>query len=76
MRAMSEAIEGAAAFTDFRDRLLGAEQRRQQVTMPAGVSLADGPPLGFDRQPGENRADHRARLKRERREARRAKVAP
>lgn len=61
MRMMNEAIEGARDFQDFMERL------KRQVTQGAGPGerLHDA---GVGRLTGENRAAHRARLKRERRE--------
>jgi hypothetical protein len=65
MRMLNEAIEDAAAAGEFMRR----------VTSVPGTTVTIGPSTS-DRQPGENRADHRSRLKRERREAKRAKAAP
>jgi hypothetical protein len=69
MEMMNRAIEDASAFTDFRDRLLRDEQRRLREAMLAGdpPSAETTPQLGAERQAGENRAAHRARLKAERR---------
>jgi len=72
MRAMSEGIEGARDFQGFMDKSMAGE--RGQVTQDtAGDERRYSVVLG--RQPGENRAAHRARLKRERREAKAHKVA-
>lgn len=73
MRTMSECIEEAAAFTDFRDRLLADDKRvRAAMSGDTAAPSSDEPPLGLGRQPGENRAAHRARLKAERRQAAKA----
>ena len=71
MRTMSECIEEAAAFTDFRDRLLADDKRVRAAMSGDTAAPSDGnePPLDLGRQPGENRAQHRARLKAERRAA-------
>lgn len=71
MRMMSEAIEEASAFTEFRDQLLGREPR---AVTGADLTGTTTEAAGLARQTGENRAEHRARLKRERREAKRAKA--
>lgn len=61
MRMMNEAIEGARDFQDFMEKIVADEQRlKRQVTQGAGPG---------ERFTGENRAAHRARLKRERRES-------
>jgi len=68
MRAMSEAIEGARDFRGMMDRILADEQRMRADLAERGDSVqGNPPPLGMERQPGENRAAHRARLKAERR---------
>lgn len=75
MEMMNRAIEDA---TDFRgmmgkieaDAAQRANMMRMQAAMrggPAVSTQSNPPPLGLERQPGENRAEHRARLKRERR---------
>ena len=77
MEMMNRAIEDA---TDFRGMMgkieADAAQRANMARMQAAMRCeldrdvsAQGsqPPLGLERQPGENRAEHRARLKRERR---------
>lgn len=75
MRAMSEAIEGARDFQGFMEKIVADEKRlRQQLTQGATPDANGFPLLGQDRQPGENRAAHRARLKAERRAAK-TKVA-
>lgn len=69
MRAMSEAIEGARDFRGMMDMIVADEKRlAQQLRADRGESVQGNPlPLGLERQPGENRAAHRARLKAERR---------
>ena len=68
MRMMNEAIEGARAFRGFMEKI-GADEHcpTGQVTHDAepGERLHDAV---MGRLIGENRAAHRARLKRERRE--------
>ena len=69
MRMMHEAIDGARDFQDFMEKIVADEQRlKRQVTQGAGPGerLHDA---GVGRLTGENRAAHRARLKRERRES-------
>ena len=80
---MNRAIEDAA---DFRGMMGKIEARaaheanalRMMAAMRGepdrGESVQGNPLLGMWRQPGENRAAHRARLKRERREAKAHKV--
>jgi hypothetical protein len=74
---MSEAIEGARDFQGFMDRIAADEKRlAQQARSDRGESVQGNPaPLGIERLPGENRAEHRARLKRQRREAKAGKVS-
>ncbi len=78
MRAMNEAIEGARDFRGMMDKIeAGAAQQANAVRMQQAL-LGDVPDerrysVLPDRQPGENRAAHRARLKAERRAR---KVAP
>ena len=69
MRALNEAIEGARDFRGLMERIAADEKRlAQQLRADQGERVqANPPPLGMERQPGENRAAHRARLKRERR---------
>jgi len=68
MRAMSEAIEGARDFRGMMDQLLADDKRVRAELADRGESVqGNPPPLGMERQPGENRAAHRARLKAERR---------
>lgn len=78
MRAISEAIEGARDFQGFMEKIAADEKRLvQSLRADRGESVqGNPPPLGMERQPGENRVEHRARLKRERREAKRFKVTP
>ena len=72
MRAMNEAIEGARDFRGMMDKIeAGAAQQANAVRMQQAL-LGDVPDerrysVLPDRQPGENRAAHRARLKAERR---------
>lgn len=60
MRMMSEAIEGARDFQGFMDKITKHDEKvdRQRADAHGKDPLA--------RAPGENRAQHRARLKRER----------
>ena len=75
MRMMNEAIEDARDFRGMMERLLaGTERVRDEIAARAESVQANPPTLGMERQPGENRAAHRARLKRERREANGSKV--
>ena len=79
MRAMSEAIEGARDFRGMMDTIeadaaLLANALRPQAAMQGGTPDKRRYSVLPDRQPGENRAAHRARLKRERREANARKV--
>ena len=72
MRMMSEAIEGAADFRGLMDRIEADAKRMVNAAQAAhadrGESVQGNPlPLGMERQPGENRVAHRARLKAERR---------
>ena len=72
MEMMNRAIEDAAAFTDLKRRLLDGRNEVARAMREQGKAddvPAPAEALGLARQPGENRADHRARLKRERREA-------
>jgi hypothetical protein len=79
MEMMNRAIEDAAAFANLKRRLVAeqsafAKAVRQEVERD--VLEASAPePTAMDRQPGENRAEHRARLKRERRDAKRTKAS-
>ena len=69
MRAMSEAIEGARDFRGMMDKIeAGAAQqanamRLYQTAMQGGAPDERRYSAMPDRQPGENRAAHRARLK-------------
>lgn len=68
MRAMSEAIEGARDFRGMMDRLLDDGKRVRAELADRDETVQGNPlPLGMERQPSENRAAHRARLKAERR---------
>ena len=79
MRAMSEAIEGARDFQGMMEKIeAGAARQANALRMQAAMQGGTPDERRFtampDRQPGENRAAHRARLKRERREAKAGKV--
>lgn len=73
MRAMSEAIEGARDFRGMMDKIVaGAAQQANALQLHQVATQGDTPDerrysVMPDRQPGENRAAHRARLKAERR---------
>lgn len=74
MEMMNRAIEDAADFRGMMDKIegLAAQQRDFARKLLDGADRGDSvqgnpPPLGMERQPGENRAAHRARLKAERR---------
>ena len=80
MLAMSEAIEGARDFRGMMDKIEAdtarqANMLRLQSAMQDGTTDEPRYSMVPSRQPGENRAAHRARLKRERREAKAGKVA-
>lgn len=72
MEMMNRAIEDAADFGGFMKKLQQVHERardevsqlHERETTPHDQNDEDG-----DRQPGENREMHRARLKRERRNA-------
>lgn len=72
MEMMNRAIEDAADFGGFMQKLQHASERamdgiqkhHERASTPHEHEALDG-----DRQPGENREMHRARLKRERRNA-------
>ena len=73
MRAMSEAIEGARDFRGMMDKI-EADTARQANALRLHQAATHGDATAErrcsvmpDRQPGENRAAHRARLKAERR---------
>lgn len=82
MEALNRAIEDAADFRGMMGKIeADAAQRANMLRLKAAMQggpdrgesvQAIAQPLG--RQPGENRAAHRARLKRERREAKASKV--
>jgi hypothetical protein len=65
MRMISEAIEDAASASEFFRRITSVPGTT--VHIEAGNAA---------RQPGQNRTEHRARLKRERRMVKSVKVAP
>ncbi len=67
MRVMNEAVEGARDFREFMEQVMADERLAQSRSISQGATEDVGVPLGLGRQPGENRAAHRARLKRERR---------
>ena len=73
MRAMSEAIEGARDFRGMMDKIeAGAAQQANALRLHQAATQGDATAerrysAMSDRQPGENRAAHRARLKAERR---------
>lgn len=78
MEIMNRAIEDAADFRGMMGKIQAvaaqeAMKRRlmQATTEGIPITVTVGAP---ERQPGENRAEHRARLKRERREAKARKV--
>ena len=73
MRMISEAIEGARDFRGMMDKIEDdAAQQKNILLMQAALRGDTQDERRYivqpDRQPGENRAAHRARLKRERRE--------
>lgn len=69
MEMMNRAIEDASDFKNLLEKIQHGNHRlidelhREQAVAPQELML------GGDRQPGENRAMHRARLKSERRAA-------
>lgn len=69
MEMMNRAIEDARDFRGMMEKMMDAANQAQQNLLTQGATHeADGMSLlGSDRQPGENRAAHRARLKAERR---------
>ena len=77
MEMMNRAIEDAADFRGMMGKIerntdalrLELEQLQKQGEAPAQDDEDRRYYVVNDRQPGENRAEHRARLKRERREA-------
>ena len=80
MEMMNRAIEDAADFRGMMGKIQNdAQLRMQQVLMQSEAPTDSGDERRYavfnDRLPGENRAAHRARLKRERREAKASKVA-
>jgi len=80
MEMMNRAIEDAADFRVMIGKIeADAAHRANMLRMQAAMQGGDAPAaerryVVLDRQPGENRAAHRARLKRERREAKASKV--
>lgn len=73
MRAMSEAIEGARDFRGMMDKIEARAAQQANALRLHQAATQGGTPderrysAMPDRQPGENRAAHRARLKAERR---------
>ncbi len=71
MEMMNRAIEDAADFRGMMGKIEArAAHEANMLRMMAamrGESVQGNPPLSMGRQPGENRAAHRARLKAERR---------
>lgn len=79
MEMMNRAIEDAADFRGMMGKIQNdAQLRMQQVLMQNEAPAEEADDRRYSvipsRQPGENRAAHRARLKRERREAKKASV--
>lgn len=77
MEMMNRAIEGAADFGDFMNKLQQVHERAREDIQQ--LHERDSTPheqedLDSDRHPGENREMHRARLKRERRNAKKVGV--
>ena len=72
MEMMNRAIEDASDFKNLLEKIQHGNQRlmdelhREQAVGPKDVVF------GGDRQPGENREMYRARMKRERRDAKKA----
>ena len=82
MEMMNRAIEGVADYREMMGKI-EASAAREQLAARLQAAMRDEPndepdershaiPLG--RRSGENRAEHRARLKRERREAKATKA--
>ena len=72
MEMMNRAVEDAADFRGMMGKIEAdtAQQQnmlRMQAAMQGGTDDERRYSVVLDRQPGENRAEHRARLKRERR---------
>lgn len=73
MEMMNRAIEDARDFRGLMEKIKAdAENMRREADAVRSVSEKNHYVLNTGRQPGENRAAHRARLKRERREAKKA----
>ena len=75
MRMMNEAIEGARDFRDMIDRIEADAAQTKADRFAEYVKQDMLKAIGSLRQVGENRVMHRARLKRERREAKTRKAA-
>lgn len=69
MKAWNEAVEGARAFADFKARLQAGTERlkAELIETEEGCETSEPAAVVHERMPGENRAAHRARMKRERR---------
>lgn len=74
MEMMNKAIEDARDFRGLMEKIQTDEKRLQQQFTQGAEDDARCYVVLPDRQPGENRAAHRARLKRERRDAKSHKV--
>ena len=77
MEMMNRAIEDAADFGGFMQKLQQVRERAREEVQQ--LHARDSTPheqgaFDSDRQPGENREMHRARLKRERRNAKKVGV--
>ena len=78
MEMMNRAIEDASAFTDLKRRLLAQDSgfsKAMREEIAEGDANVAPEVQDTARGANENRAQHRARLKRERREAKRTKAA-
>lgn len=81
MEMMNRAIEDAADFRGMMDKLKANTEQQMRARQILDAALSDEEELDgrrfaavLDRQPGENRAEHRARLKMERRQAKTKKA--
>ena len=81
MEMMNRAIEDAADFRGMVGKIEAEAARRANMLRLQAAAMQGGSEpaaerryVVLDRQPGENRAAHRARLKRERSEAKTHKV--
>lgn len=76
MEMMNKAIEDARDFRGLMEKI-ETDQKRLQQQLAQGVEKDERRHVVLlDRLPGENRAAHRARLKRERRDVKSIKVSP